>query len=114
MNAIELYKKYFPYAQPNLFQLDLIEASITDLAIWQETLEFWAGNDYRAQSVFKMIEYYKELKAPKKFDPGANTEPVINDLPDCLECDNQRWIYPEGDWRKAYKCPACSQEAIAA
>ena len=47
-------------------------------------------------------------------DVGKQTEPVINDLPDCMECDNQRWIYPEGDWRKAYKCPACSQEAIAA
>jgi hypothetical protein len=56
---LQAYKKMFPHAKPNIFQMDLIEGFITDANAWQKTLEFWAGNDYRPQSVQKMIEYYK-------------------------------------------------------
>lgn len=56
---VRAYKKMFPQARPNIFQMELIEAFVTDIKAWQTTLEFWAGNDYRPQSVQKMIEYYK-------------------------------------------------------
>ena len=94
MNAIELYKKYFPYAQPNLFQLEYIEANVTDLARWNEALTFWACQDYRAQSVFKMVEYYKEIGTPKS-DPGRNTQPDIE--PDCATCCDVGFWYEQID-----------------
>lgn len=60
---IAAYKQTFPDARPSIFQLDLIEGTVDDIRAWRKTLIFWAGNDYRAQSVFKMLEYYKQLKA---------------------------------------------------
>ena len=58
-SPLEMYLKVCPNARLNFFQMDLIEAEITDVEAWQETLMFWFGNNYRAESVFKMIEYYK-------------------------------------------------------
>jgi len=66
---VTMYLKMFPGVRPSLFQTDMIEGNITDKAFWQRTLEYWCGNDYRPQSIFKMIEYYKDLKqkAPWSF-----------------------------------------------
>lgn len=58
---LKAYKRMFPEARPNIFQMDLIE-SLDDPNAWQRTLEFWCGNDYRPQSVFKMLEYYRQVK----------------------------------------------------
>jgi hypothetical protein len=93
MNAIELYKKFFPLAQPSIFQMELIEGNVTDLEVWQRTLEFWAGNDYRAQSVFKIVEYYKEthtglVKNGRTLDTVGRpftAQPYIPDPP-CAVC----------------------------
>jgi len=65
---VDMYLKMFPGMRPTLFQMDMIEAEITDKTLWQETLRYWCGNDYRAQSVFKMIEYYKDLKQKDRGD----------------------------------------------
>ena len=54
-----MYLKICPNARLNFFQMDMIEVEVTDVEAWQETLSFWFGNNYRAESVFKMIEYYK-------------------------------------------------------
>lgn len=59
--ALKLYNQFYPNVTPNIYQQDLIEASVNDLAAWQTTLQYWAGNDYRPQSIFKMLEYYSEL-----------------------------------------------------
>jgi hypothetical protein len=58
---VTAYRKAFPLARPNIFQMEMIELEVTDGDAWNETLRFWLGNDYRAQSVFKMLEYYKEV-----------------------------------------------------
>ena len=60
---VAAYKKMFPQARPNLYQLDLIEGTITDLKAWQRTLEFWASNDYRPQSIGRMLDYYRQLQS---------------------------------------------------
>lgn len=61
MTAIETYQRYFPNFTPSCFQQDLIESTVTDMAVWNEVLTYWAGNDYRAQSIKKMLDYYGEL-----------------------------------------------------
>lgn len=60
MTPLELLLKVCPNAQLNFFQMEMIEAEVTDVEVWKETLKFWFGNGYRAQSVFKMIAYYNE------------------------------------------------------
>lgn len=69
------YKKIFPQARPTLFQMELIEATVTDAKAWAKTLTFWGGNNYRAESIFKMLEYYKEQLSPKdsvgQYVPGS-------------------------------------------
>jgi hypothetical protein len=59
------YHKVFPNASLNIFQMELIEAEIRDAEVWREAVTFWAGNGYRAQSVFKVIDYYKNLLAER-------------------------------------------------
>lgn len=59
------YVRFFPGFNPSCFQQDLMESCITDLGVWREVLEFWAGNDYRAQSIKKMIDFYDELAGKK-------------------------------------------------
>lgn len=85
------YLKVFPHARPSIFQMELIETNISDLAAWKETLIWWAGNDYRAQSVFKMIEYYKEQV---KTNPDA----------ECAHCRNSRRV-TVNDY--SAPCPKC-------
>lgn len=64
MNALTEYNRFFPHFTPNIFQQELIEDRVTDLGAWRKVLTVWAGNDYRPQSVFKMLELYdKECRA---------------------------------------------------
>lgn len=59
--SLKAYKRMFPNAQPNIYQMELIEAYATDQEAWKQTLEYWAGNDYRPQSIQKMLDYYKQV-----------------------------------------------------
>ncbi len=61
MTALLIYKRYFPHLTPNLFQQDKLEQLVTDLERWDATCEFWILNDYRGQSIGKMIGYYNDL-----------------------------------------------------
>lgn len=61
MTPLEMYLKICPNAQLNFFQMEMIEAEVTDIDAWKETLRFWFGNGYREKSVFRMLEYYKEV-----------------------------------------------------
>ena len=84
---IEAYRRVFPLVRLSIFQMEMIEASVTDFNAWQEALMFWAGNDYRGQSVFKIIEYYKEIQrglvkngrvldTVGRYEPNQAYEPV--------------------------------------
>lgn len=64
------YCRFFPGHTPSCYQQDLIDGNVTDMVRWRTTLEFWAGNDYRPQSIQKMIDYYEKLDVPKRFEPG--------------------------------------------
>ncbi len=58
-SPLEMLMKINPNARLTCFQMEMIEFEVTDTDAWKETLYFWFGNNYRAESVFKMIEYYK-------------------------------------------------------
>lgn len=80
---LQLYRKAFPQARPTIFQMELIEGTVTDAEAWKQTITFWAGNNYRAESVFKMIEYYKEALGKRKF-ASVETEQDYN-CPLCFD-----------------------------
>ena len=54
-----MYRTAYPATQLNIFQQEMLDFEVTDVDAWKETIRFWAGNGYRGESVFKMIEYYK-------------------------------------------------------
>ena len=62
LSALDEYRRFFPGNEPSCFQQDLIEGTVTDLGAWRKALEFWAGNDYRAQSIQKILDYYESVK----------------------------------------------------
>lgn len=57
--VIKEYRKAFPTTNLTIYQQEMLEFEVHDLDAWRETIRFWGGNGYRAESVFKMIEYYK-------------------------------------------------------
>lgn len=75
MTPLDLYNEFFPHGQITCYQMSLIEAMVTDMDRWRQTLEFWAGNAFRAQSVLKMIDYYDKLQPPIRRGP-TQTEAI--------------------------------------
>lgn len=112
MTPLEMYKKMFPHATPNFFQMDMIEAEVQDADVWKETLYYWAGNDYRAQSVFKMLDCYKqklEERNKGRWQDVGRYESTEPQYADCSTCDNTRRI---GDWQTGITCPDCVLTAV--
>lgn len=69
--SLQMYRKFYPHVTPNIFQQELIESCIEDLEVWHEVLVTWAGNDYRALSVKKMIDCYDDMvkaKIPQSYN----------------------------------------------
>ena len=60
--TLSTYQRYFPEFTPSCFQQDMIESLVTDNDAWDKTLLFWASNNYRPQSIGKMLEYYDKLQ----------------------------------------------------
>lgn len=109
---LQAYKRVFPQARPTIFQMELIEQTVTDSEAWRTTLIFWGGNNYRADSIFKMLEYYKDQLGKKKF---VNNEPERTIQ--CLECFDNGQVSrkPENaqyDWEMEFiDCPRCRAAA---
>lgn len=55
------HRRAFPHVNLSIYQQEMIEYGVHDLEAWKETIRFWAGNDYRGQSIFKMIDYYNGI-----------------------------------------------------
>lgn len=64
---VAIYREGFPAARMTLFQIDYVGLHVTNEKVWQQVVTYWAANDYRPQSVFKMVEYYKELDKKDHF-----------------------------------------------
>jgi hypothetical protein len=58
--ALKEHKRAFPGIRLTPYQQDLMEFEVEDMDAWRATIRFWAGNGYRGESVFKMIEKYHE------------------------------------------------------
>lgn len=106
------YKKVFPQARPTIFQMELIEQTVTDSEAWRDTLIFWGGNNYRADSIFKMLEYYKEALGKKKF-VSREPERAIK----CIDCFDTGTVNRTRDgatytWDvEPVPCPKCREAA---
>jgi len=77
-DSLAMYRKFFPHVTPNIFQQELIESCIADLEVWEEVMALWAGNDYRALSIKKMIDCYDDKvkeKQPKSYN-YVNKQPT--------------------------------------
>jgi len=77
-DSLAMYRKFFPHVTPNIFQQELIESCIDDLEVWEEVMVLWAGNDYRALSIKKMIDCYDDKvkeKQPKSYN-YVNKQPT--------------------------------------
>jgi hypothetical protein len=89
---VDAYLATFRGSRPSIYQMELITMRVSDLAAWQETLRFWAGNDYRPQSIFKMCDYYDELLKQRRQksswqDVGrSDADRTIDAMPACRFC----------------------------
>lgn len=112
-NALEIYKRFFPKFEPSCYQQDLIEGTIKDFGAWEQTLEFWAGNDYRPGSIFRMLDYYREtLRNRSSAQVGKDTS--VAETYACSDCfDTGTVSVPDPDSRYSWatkdeSCPKCS------
>lgn len=119
---IAAYKRIFPHTQPTCFQMDLIEGTITDARAWEQTLTYWAGNDYRPQSIGKMLDYYRQVTqgTVKTFDDPVKVsmkvgapEPTVKTY-NCDTCFDVGKV--EGEWISSnlceiVPCPKCTEAA---
>lgn len=82
------YALFFPHNTPSCYQQSLIETTVTDMAAWRETLKFWAGNDYRPQSIQKMLDYYARLleQPARPQDVGRPGLVVVPETAPCGTC----------------------------
>jgi hypothetical protein len=80
MTPLQLYRKYFPRTPINFVQEDLM-SEVTNLEVWQKTLIEWAGNGWRGESVFKMLQMYRDKLMKYQND---TPEPVVV----CKRCND--------------------------
>lgn len=109
--ALSIYAQFFPQNTPSCFQQELMEDAIKDLNIWREALIFWAGNDYRPQSIQKLIDYYLQLVGAKP--PAFTTGGIVQMSPNanCDHCQNERWI--RGNL-ESWPCDKCRPKELIA
>jgi hypothetical protein len=92
-NSVQAYQRMFPFVKLSIYQMELIEDTAQDAVAWRKTLEYWAGNDYRPQSVFKMLDYYRQVltgvdRFGKRIKPDMTVGQSTYTPPDykCGEC----------------------------
>lgn len=92
--VIAEYKKAYPHVELSIYQQEMLAFEITDLDAWKQTIRFWAGNSYRGQSVFKMIEYYKQvinerIKNRTASNVGRWDGTIKDSFPPCEYCGDE-------------------------
>lgn len=86
--ALQIFQKYFRGASPSCYQQDVVEQTVTNFHVWEECVKYWALNDYRPQSIGKLLDYYtKECKAKADLYVGRSetTTAYVPDPP-CNFC----------------------------
>jgi len=72
------YAKAFPHNMPSIFVQEQMLSRIEDKDVWIETVVMWAMNQYRADSIGKMIDCYDDKvkeKQPKSYN-YVNKQPT--------------------------------------
>lgn len=57
---VEMYRQITGFL-PSCFQQDLIATRVTDTDKWRKAIIWWMSNDYRPQSVGKVLDYYDSM-----------------------------------------------------
>lgn len=58
---LSVYREFFPENHLSIYLQELIADNVTNEPRWREALAFWKDNDYRPNSVGKIVRYYSEL-----------------------------------------------------
>lgn len=93
--ALTEYQRVFPLHTPTCYQQDLIEYTVTDLPAWRKALMFWASNDYRPQSIGKLLDYYSQVVRgvvktfEVKRDTVGTSEPTYTPPSACATCGDE-------------------------
>jgi hypothetical protein len=114
MTPLEMHKKMFPHVNLNFYQMDLLEVEIKDEGAWKETLKFWASNDYRGQSVGKMIDYYNSVidkRNQARWQDVGRYDGEITETK-CTTCHDLKriWQFPKSgsiEGAVEVNCPDC-------
>lgn len=65
------YRKAFPHSMPSIFVQEQMLSRIEDREVWADVIMMWALNQYRADSVGKMIDCYDDkvkAKTPASYN----------------------------------------------
>lgn len=120
---LQAYKRVFPQARPTIFQMEMIEAYVTDAKAWRKTLEFWGLNDYRPQSIGKMLDYYRQViagtvqtfedKTKVQIRVGAEQAPVQAKCGKCLDSGSIRIDDPSAQFGIRFEECTCKLSEAA-
>lgn len=58
--AVEVHDDVFPAVQLGAIQRERIAATVSDLDVWREVLEWWALQDHRARSIARQLRKFEE------------------------------------------------------
>jgi hypothetical protein len=58
--AVEVHQDVFPAVRLSVIQREKIAATVDDLDLWRQTLEWWALQDHRARSIARQLRKYQE------------------------------------------------------
>lgn len=69
------YRKVFPHNTPSIFVQEQMLMRVDDQEVWRDVVTMWGLNEYRAQSVGKMLDCYDEkmkAKLPASYNHVRN------------------------------------------
>lgn len=72
------YRKAFPHSMPSIFVQEQMLSRIEDREVWADVIMMWALNQYRPDSVGKMIDCYDDkvkAKVPASYN-YVNNQPT--------------------------------------
>lgn len=102
---------------PSIFQQDLIADRIKDVDRWRKAIIFWAGNNYRPQSVLRVIEYYEENPNGKAKHLDVGRSEYIAPPIKCKACNDLKEVTvddPAAGYSGAVKfipCADCREQS---
>lgn len=106
--AVRIYRDALGFL-PTPFQQDLITQTVVDIPRWREAVRFWAGNDYRPQSVLKCLDYYESLALPSQI---GNHHYANRNRPSNSDIIAEAAQYFADEFEREQRADSCDAETI--